>query len=404
MDSAIENDVILDTKISPKESNQTGQTSVKPARKSGIELLKIIAIFLIVLTHTIDTLHGWGQVDSSLLGDWVIEFSKPGSGVTNLILSILYYGGQLGNVIFIVCSSWFLLDKTTSNKKKLLRIFVDVFLFSVVYLIIIGCCLGFKTLTIKEIIKSFFPNYFANNWFITSYFAFALIVPILNRVIKTFSKEVHFVVSLVLFGLFFIAGFIVPPAFSNTLIAWVAIYFIIAYFKLYGHNFCTSKKINISLVVTGIIGIIAVTSLTYIIGSKTSLLKNSTRWSNVYCPFFLFIAFGGLNLFNRTKFSSKFINYISSLSFLIYIIHENLLFRHYIRAKIWNLIYINFGYDLLFVWIAIYTVTLFIVATLIAALYNLTLQKLVHKLSDKIYNLLVRLIAWSQTKLIKVIK
>lgn len=403
MEEVIENNDSFDAdKSSVIASNDKNEIKTKGSRKSGIELLKIIAILLIVLSHVVQTLGCGGS--PSLLGDWAIDFKTPGSGLTNLILSILQYSGNIGNVIFVVCSSWFLLDKETSNKKKLLQIFIDVFVISVIFLIAVGAYVGFSTLTLKEIIKSIFPNYFANNWFITYYFVFALLTPIFNRIIKSFNKQTHFIIALVLFGLFFIAGFVTGPSFVNNLIIWVAIYFIIAYFKLYAPNFCESKKINISLLIIGILGIIAVTALTYIIGTKISLLSNMTRWSKENSPFILFIAFGSLNLFNRTKFTSKFINYVSSLSFLIYIIHENILFRTYIRPQIWNYIYTNFGYNLLFAWIAIYTILLFIVAVILSFLYNVSLQKLVHKQSDKIYNLLARLIDWCQTRLINVIK
>ena len=405
MEEVIKNNESLDVDTSSTTQVDNNEASkINTPRKSGIELLKIIAIFLIVLSHVLRTLSGSGS--ESLLGDWVINFTSQGSGFRNLVLCILQYSGQLGNIIFVVCSSWFLLDKETSNKKKLLRIFIDVFVISIIYLICLGAYMGFKTLTIEEIIKSIFPNYFAANWFITCYFVFALISPILNKVIKSFSKNTHFVVSLVFFFLFFIAGFIYGPD-SNincALIVWITIYFIVAYFKLYGQKFCASKKINIILLLIGILGIITITAITYYLGTKISLLQNATSWSKANSPFFLCIAFGSLNLFNKTKFTNKFINYISSLSFLIYIIHDNILFRTYIRPQIWNYIYTNLGYNLLFVWLLVYTIVLFVVAMLISVLYNVSLRKSIHKLSDKIYQLLVKIINWCQTKLINIIK
>lgn len=227
----------------------------------------------------------------------------------------------------------------------------------------------------------------------------------LNKIIISFDKQTHFIVSLVLFGLFFIVGFIIAPSFNNNLIVWVAIYFIIAYFKLNGQNFCSSNKINITLVLLGISGIISLTVITYFLGVKISFFNNVSmyRWASANSPLFLFIAFGSLNLFNKSKFTNRFINYISSLSFLIYVIHENLLFRCYIRPQIWNYIYTSFGYNLLFVWIGIFTIVLFLLATLISTLYNVSLQKLVHKVSDKIYTLLAKLIHWCQTTLITLI-
>ncbi len=384
-------------------SSNVEASNISKQRESGIELLKVISIFLIVLCHVTNTLQG-GACNESVLGEFVLNYSKPGSGITNLILSIILYSGMLGNLIFIVSSSWFLVDRNKCNYKKLLRIFIDVFVISILCLLATGMYTGFSKITHKDIIYSFLPNYFANNWYITYYIVIALISPGLNWIIKNLNQQSHFILSIVLFALIFILGFVTGPAFNNLLITWISIYFIVAYFKLYGEKFCDSIKPNVILVIIGLLGIISVIILTYYLGSKFSIFKDTTRWNKLNNPFHLLISLGSFNLVRKIKFKSKFVNYISSLSLLTYIIHENLLLRSYIRPLVWNYIYTSYGYHLVLLWVLIFTVILFISSILVSALYNISLQKLIHKLSDKIFTLLSKLTNWTKTTLIKIIK
>lgn len=104
------------------------------------------------------------------------------------------------------------------------------------------------------------------------------------------------------------------------------------------------------------------------------------------------IAFSSLNLFRQLKFKSYFINYVSGLSLLIYIIHENILFRWKVRPVIWEWILKNLDKKLLFVWIGVYLVVLFFLSTVLASFYKETLQKLIHKMSDDVHQYMSRVL------------
>ena len=73
------------------------------------------------------------------------------------------------------------------------------------------------------------------------------------------------------------------------------------------------------------------------------------RWSTFCSPFLLITAISMLNIARNIHFNNKIVNYISSLSLLIYIIHENQLLRTFYRPLMWNYVYNQFGYvDILF--------------------------------------------------------
>ena len=109
------------------------------------------------------------------------------------------------------------------------------------------------------------------------------------------------------------------------------------------------------------------------------------RWNSNYCPFYIMIAIGFLIVSLKFRLRSKLINYVSSLTMFIYLFHDNRLFATYTKPVIWRFLYDTFGFDhivLLDLWFA---VVLFTLTAIISAVYKETIQKLVTKVSDKLY-------------------
>lgn len=67
--------------------------SMANKRQSGIELLKIIGIFLIVLYHV----------------NLELGLSTPGptNNLGSFFYNLIEYSGKLGNCIFFICSAYF---------------------------------------------------------------------------------------------------------------------------------------------------------------------------------------------------------------------------------------------------------------------------------------------------------
>ena len=403
MNEIIENNdsFVVDTSSTTSLDNEAINKPKTP-RKSGIELLKIIGMLLIVIYHVYMTISG-NHSSVEGLSDYIIKVESS-TNFSNIILRMVSSFGALGNAIFFVCSAWFLLDKETSNKKRLLRIVADLFTINVLWLIAMLCYKGFSVIGIKACIKSILPFYFGHNWYVVYYVLFALVSPLINLVINKLSKEQHFIISLVLFILYMVCSTIRTYVASTNLVTWISFYFVISYFKKYGTNFINSKKANLIVLISSIVLTIILHLITNFAGLKISFLSTKIIWSK-NCNFILFfIAFSSLNLMNKTTFSSKFINYFASLLIIVYLIHDNTYMIGYIKPETWSWIYNNIGYQHFLLIFFGYALALFLVSALIACIYNLTLQKLVHKLSDKIYILLSKLINWCQTKLINIIK
>lgn len=79
------------------------------SRHSGIELLKVIAVALIVLSHVCQSV---GQFPSELpeYAGLLIDSSQVTTNFNYLLIGFFRYFGPLGNNIFLVCSFWFLVE------------------------------------------------------------------------------------------------------------------------------------------------------------------------------------------------------------------------------------------------------------------------------------------------------
>lgn len=133
-------------------------------RNSSIELLKIIAIVLIIISHAVP----YGNFSNY---DAYIDLNHASADGNVVILAILRNLGSVGNCIFIICSSWFLLNSNKVNKKKILKLIIDSFIISITILLLIFIFSDYNV-SLTEIIKSFFPITFNVNWFLTCYLLF----------------------------------------------------------------------------------------------------------------------------------------------------------------------------------------------------------------------------------------
>ncbi len=402
MNNELESNDNLNKEISLEGDDKTKQTSVKTTRKSGIELLKIIGMLLIVISHVYCTVTG-SHSSAEGLTDYLVKIEST-TDLSNIILRFVSVFGNLGNAIFFICSAWFLLDKETSNKKRLFRLFCDLFTINVLWLIGILCFKGYSTIGLKSCIKSIFPFYFGQNWYVVYYILFALISPFLNYIIKSLDQKKHLLISGILFVFYMVLSVAKSYPGQSNLVTWISFYFVISYFKLYGKNFTSSKKANLIVLTSSIILMLVLHLIINFAGMKISFLSGKVGLSK-NCNFIIFfIAFSAFNLFNQTTFSSKVINYIASLTFVMYLFHDNLYMQKYIKPENWTWIFNNIGYQHFILIFFTYALFLFLISGIVSLIYNLTLQKLVHKLSDKIYNLLAKLIEFAQTKLINIIK
>lgn len=360
-------------------------------RESGIELLKVVAIFLIVLCHISSCMSASTEFSTA---EWYRDINLFPNSIEKILLTFFNYCGFIGNNIFFVCSAWFLLEKKQNRKSKILKLEVDVWTISMVYLAIFF----FSNVRFSGsmVIRSMFPTTFSFNWFVTAYMLFYFIYPGLNLIIEKIPRIslkygcLFFVFLICLWTPFFQEWSDFKFFFSYPLM-WVLVYFCIAYLKKYHCETIKSRRFSIVVLCIGIVGLLAEITASYYLGSTTFLIgTNGMRWNMWWNPLHWFIAFGSFNLFRTFHFHSRFINRISSLSLLVYLIHENFLVRDHWRPFIYIFIHRYHG-DQVSLWLLVFALLTFIVSIVIAFLYQITIQKFAYRMIDKLCNGLKRL-------------
>lgn len=372
----------------------------KAARQSSIELLKIIGIFLIVVSHVVETLNNPNPYIS--YNDYIVPLGHATHDPQKLCLSLLRYCGDLGNMIFFGCSAWFLIDSTKSNKKKMFHIVLNIWTISILFAIVITF-LRHGDVSKGLLIKQALPIMFENNWYMTCYILFYPIHPLLNLIINKMSQATLLKTDLALLFLYAGVNYVHHTHyFASPLIYWLTIYFTIAYVKKYMIKMQNNFKINICLVIVGLLChcglVIATNALGLHIGAFSDKVM---KWQSYCSPFILCQVIGLINIARNINFKNSVVNKISSLSLLIYIIHENMLLRTYYRPLWWHMIYNTFGYSHILAWVFIMVILLVICSILSAFLYQITLQKLISKIGDIMYERLRKIYHNLEIKLLK---
>lgn len=91
-------------------------------RNSGIEIFKIISIFIIVISHVVQTLSGESVL--RIYSDYIVPLGIASSDSNVVTLNIMRSFGVLGNAIFFVCSAFFWLKIRKIREKKRLIYFL----------------------------------------------------------------------------------------------------------------------------------------------------------------------------------------------------------------------------------------------------------------------------------------
>ena len=331
---------------------------VKPARESGLELLRIIAMLFIVMHHAVM----FSGVNSSNI-------------LESKIFDILQIGGKLGVNLFVLISAYFMVNKSF-KLSRILKIIFETFFYSVfIYLIFIA--FGKTNFTIDEFILNFFPVIFERWWFVTTFVLLMILSPFLNIIIKSVSKNLLLVISIVLFAygvgvneiLLKVGNYLGVglTSYMNKLLWFVTLYFVASYIRLYNINL--NKILNIILIFC-----IWIFRVLFTVYSKREIWF---EWAigNAIMSILLLLFFKNL------KFRNKYINLIALTTFGIYLIHENVYIRGF-WGSIVKLFYSFLGsYILTFLLVVL---LVFIICMVIDLIRINTVHRLTKKLLVKI--------------------
>ncbi len=296
----------------------------KKVRQSNFELLRIIAMIMIVAHHFCYHGHFIFPADSITMNKMWIQFWES--------------GGKIGVNIFVLISGYFLIGKTNSmNVNKALKLWLQLFTYSTV-IFVVFILLGREKYSYNLLITNLFPITYKKWWFASAYFIIYLISPYINRFLLSLDKKLYqrlLVLATLLCT--------VLPTFSGVFydtspILWfMYLYCVAGYIKLHAPK--TEIKGWVYIALAFIISIIAnaITAHYGIVrGATMSFSRNIDYYFNTQkLPSFLialmlFIGFSKIDIG-----CNKTINVISSATFGVYLIHDNA----YIRGVLWRQIF-----------------------------------------------------------------
>lgn len=166
-------------------------TISKKGRKINFELLRILAMFFIVLHHC--TINGLGLVELS-------TSSKLTSNYFNYaVLSLVECFSIVGVNLFFLLSGYFGIK---FNIKKLFILLIDIYFYSTI-IRILGLLVGKMSLNTDTLMQILFP--LPIYWFILVYVLLMFVSPFLNILVEKINKEqakLFFIMTLGVFGIF----------------------------------------------------------------------------------------------------------------------------------------------------------------------------------------------------------
>lgn len=347
------------------------------ARNSNIELLRLICIFIIILHHLV--------LYSNI--DIVNSYS-----INTFFYSLFMVGGKLGANCFFAITSYYLVLKSSKqiNKNKIIKTHNIMLFYSVLFLIL-GVVLKIRSISTIDVLEGIFPLAYNSYWFVSSYILLLLFSPLLNIVIERINQSEFKKVLIILLSILSINAFL-PKADllydSQHFIVTIFIYMVIGYIIKFKKNKIDNRKLWLALIIN-ILLIICSSFIMIILGNflHLDLLMEHSFYLMSGESIFMIIA--SISLFylflNKKEFRNRFVNYISTVTLDIYLIHMN----HIIYLYIWNELFaINKLFDkpLFPLYSIIITIIVFAVCAIIGVI-----RQFIFKIIENIYCLIINI-------------
>lgn len=281
---------------------KTSMISSKTMRNSNIELLRIVAMFLVLIDHS-----GYMSIDPPTSEE---VYSAP-------ILSMARYCSQSFSSIcvnvFVLISGWF------GIKTRISRI--TEFLFQCYFI----CFVSYFVLLVMGITAPMslggWVNFFVlgDLWFVMAFLLLYLMAPMMNMFIESLNQKQVLYFLLAFLTIQFLHGFVIQVTWFDkgmSPLTLMSLYMIGRYMRLYPNRFTTMSR-WMDIIIYAVVSIIGAV-LTFIgvrFGAEGyrffSYASPTIIMASVY--FFLF--------FTKISFKNQLINWIAASAFAVYVLN-----------------------------------------------------------------------------------
>lgn len=340
-------------------------------RNTSLDLLKILAIFLIVSFH------------ASYKGIPANAVSGMGS-INQILYYTFYHFGELGVNLFMLITGFFLVNSRKVGKDKIISFVLDIYFFSTLSIFM---ALAMKKYTFH--LQDLLPVTFSYYWYITVYLIIYVLSPFINNFIHSLSKKSFQKLLIAIFCVFSIiptlAGIIVGGTeefgFYNRFVWLLFMYLVGGYLYIYQKdlaimNNSPKKIIHILLKIVFFVAIFAYFAIQGNINTRLFNITPTYFWgpnSVVMCfaSILLFSLFYNLKIANN-----KLITVLSSSTLSIYLLHEHPKLVHILWQNIFPIS--NFLYSKkLFLIILVASLTVLAIGTSIHYIKKYTFDKII---------------------------
>ncbi len=345
------------------ETGGASPAAVKKTRSSQFELLRILAMLIIVMHHY--AVHG--------------GFAFIGVTGNRFFVDMFGMGGHLGDNLFMLISAWFLCRETRFRMKGAVLLFLQVTFFSVL-LYGVAVIVGPTEFSLSSFMAYALPFiYYENaNWFAVAYFMLLLFAPFLARASEALGRRSHGILLLVCFVCFYcIPTFFDRFPYGNELILFVFLFFVASYIKKYPTAFTENRRFNgIATLIFGAFFLLSV-PIALLLGLRfPGLIEHATGFRYMQkIPCLLFSVSLFCFMKNRKPFVSRAVNRLAGCMFTVYLIHDHKL----IRPLLWQSLFRCPSYQdspFLFLHAMIAVLSVFLACTLLGLLYGNTVDRL----------------------------
>lgn len=272
-----------------------------PPRKSNIELLRIIAMLMVVLLHTNNLALGSPTREDVLL--------SPLTSFWRILAEQLCI---VGVNVFVLISGWFGIKPSLKGLCSLLYQVI----FWAVMILAAGLAFGLD-IPLRSVVKAlWFGSYY---WFVIAYVGLYVLSPVLNLFAEKASPGLFLTVIVSFFILEFVFGWAVYSHSFNqgkSILSLSGIYLLSRYLRLYSRKLVSTKP-AFDLLCYFVLTLIPVL-ISYL---GVFLFDKHFRMICYTSPFviaaavFLFLSFSKLEFYNKT------VNWIAVSTFSVYLIH-----------------------------------------------------------------------------------
>lgn len=300
-------------------------TQKSKVRNSSIELLRIIAMLMIVFHHF--AVHGgfeWGRAIS----------------INRLWYNFIIMGGKIGVNVFVIISGYYLIndDIKSVGLEKIIKFLGQAFFYSIA-IFIIGKLTGVSNLGVKSLVKACLPITFSEWWFASTYFVLYLMHPFLNKLLHSLDQSSYQRFILILVVCWSLIPTFTTSSFqSNPLLWFITLYSISGYIRLYGlnHKF-TVKHYFVFCIICSVFTyfssvVFAVLGTRWdVFASYTTYFYGQEKITVVCISLGLFMSFISLNMNYH-----KWINVLASAAFGVYLIHDHTIIRRFLWIELFE--------------------------------------------------------------------